>query len=226
MQPAHPSSACASPVPSLLAPSVALLRGFEFAPEPEFDATPALGTAVTPRPDRARSAVEGVQARQGFRIGLLNLMIRYEDGSELTELPQVHRLPNAPHWFAGMANLHGMLIPVFDLARHFGIERAAKTKPMLLVLAHGADAAGIVVDGLPQRLRFSAAEHADTATVPKVLEAFVQSAALIDERLWFDLDVRALLSALEQSLGAPQSPRCSIPLSPPPRPATGSSGLI
>jgi twitching motility protein PilI len=191
---------------TLLAPTEALLRGFEFAPAPEpaSDAAAHAGDAAADRPVRPGAAVEGVQARQGFCIGSLNLMIRYEDGSELTELPQVHRLPNAPGWFAGMANLHGMLIPVFDLARRFGIERAARAKPMLLVLAHGADAAGVIVDGLPQRLRFGADEHADTATVPEVLEAYVQRAALIDHRLWFDLDARALLGALEKSLGAPQ----------------------
>ncbi len=207
MQAAQPSGARASLAPALLAPSVALLRGFEFAAESELElelyAAPVAGAAA-PGMERVRMAVDGVQTRQGFRLGSLNLMIRYEDGSELTELPQVHRLPNAPHWFAGMANLHGMLIPVFDLARHFGIERAAGAKPMLLVLAHGADAAGVVVDGLPQRLRFGAEQHADTATVPEVLDAFVQRAALIDDRLWFDLDVRALLGALEKALGAPQ----------------------
>src|ERR1035437_4012618 len=53
------------------------------------------------------------ESRQGFRIGELCLMIRYEDASELSEMPDIHRLPNAPDWFYGMANLHGKLIPVF-----------------------------------------------------------------------------------------------------------------
>jgi twitching motility protein PilI len=197
------------PAHALLKPTEALLRGFEFAlePEPHADAQSTAdraSDAPAMRALRATEALQGTQARQGFCIGSLNLMIRYEDGSELTELPQVHRLPNAPHWFAGMANLHGVLIPVFDLARQFGIQRTAKTKTMLLVLGHGADAAGVTVDGLPQRLRFGAEQHADTATVPEILEPYVQRAALIDNRLWFDLDVRALLGALEKSLGAPQ----------------------
>jgi twitching motility protein PilI len=209
MQASHSPGVPRAPALSMLAPTEALLRGFEFAIEPELeaDAAPGAGGFAAARPEvvlRAREALHGTQARQGFRLGSLNLMIRYEDGSELTEMPQVHRLPNAPYWFAGMANLHGMLIPVFDLARHFGIERAASTKTMLLVLAHGAEAAGVIVDGLPQRLRFGAEHHADTATVPQAVEAYVQRAALIDDRLWFDLDVRALLGALEKSLGAPQ----------------------
>jgi twitching motility protein PilI len=190
--------------PALLAPTEALLRGFEFASSADADASAGAIPSAVGRSHRVREGVEGPQSRQGFRIGSLNLMIRYEDGSELTELPQLHRLPNAPHWFSGMANLHGMLVPVFDLARHFGIERAAAGKPMLLVLAHGADAAGVVIDGLPQRLRYSSEQLADNATVAQALEAFVPRAVLIGEQLWFDLDTRALLGALEQSLRAPQ----------------------
>jgi twitching motility protein PilI len=180
----------------LLSPTEALSRGFDFAPIGE--AVPAT-RAVAPR-----AAVDGLQARQGFCIGSLNLMIPYAEGSELTDMPIVHRLPNAPHWFTGMANLHGMLVPVFDLASQFGIERERPPKPMLLVLAHGPDAAGVVIDRLPQRLKFSDEHVADNATVPDAIASVVTRAALIDGALWFDLDCRALLALLEQSLGAPQ----------------------
>ena len=183
--------------PLLLAPIEALLRGFEFAPPGTHERPAAAGT-------RVRETKDGLQARQGFCIGAFNLMIPYAEGSELTEMLPVHRLPNAPHWFTGMANLHGMLVPVFDLARYFGIERPPPKKPMLLVLAHGADAAGIVIDGLPKRLRWSAEQLADDSTVPESIASVVHCATLIDGQLWFDLDSRALLELLEQSLGASQ----------------------
>ena len=190
--------------PALLAPTEALLRGFDFASEGEveneIDAAPAASVTVTV----ARGTVDGVQARQGFCIGSLRLMIPYAEGSELTDLPPVYRLPNVPRWFIGMANLHGMLVPVFDLARQFGIEHEQPKKPMLLVLAHGADAAGVVIDSLPQRLKFAGEHLADDATVPDAIAPVVLRAALIDDQLWFDLDSRALLALLEQSLGAPQ----------------------
>ena len=191
-------------MPALLTPTVALLRGFDFAPvrendiEIKTDAAPATAIGV------ARSAVDGIQSRQGFCIASLRLMIPYTEGSELTDLPHVYRLPNAPRWFIGMANLHGMLVPVFDLARQFGIEHEQPKKPMLLVLAHGADAAGVVIDSLPQRLKFSDTDLADDATVPEAVAPVVLRAALIDGQLWFDLDSPALLALLEQSLGAPQ----------------------
>ncbi|MCX7257228.1 MAG: chemotaxis protein CheW [Polaromonas sp.] len=176
----------------LLAPTAALLRGFDFSPE---EAAPGSAQA------HAASLREtSAQSRQGFRIGALNLMIGYTDASELAELAPLHRLPRAPHWFLGMSNLHGVLVPVFDLARWLGVERSASAKPMLLVLAHGLDAAGIVIDGLLERLRWSREQLADAALVPDGLAEIAPRAVLLGEQLWFDLEVSALLSQLETEL--------------------------
>jgi twitching motility protein PilI len=140
------------------------------------------------------------EVRQGLAIGELHLMIRYEDGSELTEMPQYFRLPNAPDWFCGIANLHGVLTPVFDLCRYLGMDRLTQAKPMLLVLSHGADAAGIVIDGLPQRLRWTQAEAADAATAPAGLSGCIDRALFVEGKLRFDLNCAALLGALEHAL--------------------------
>jgi twitching motility protein PilI len=185
-------------LPALMTPLAALLRGFEFEPEPLVPAVQAQGRIRTaPARQIATDAI-----RQGFRIGPLNLMVGYADGSELTEMPTAYRLPHAPDWLLGMANLHGMLVPVFDLARHFGLNSAAPAKPMLLVLAHGRDAAGIVIDGLPERLRWRAEQETDSAIVPEALIDVVDRAVLIDDKLWFDLDCNTLLDRLETALTA------------------------
>lgn len=169
----------------MLAPSDALLQGFELAPEVA-----------------AAQAAAELHLRQGFSVGSVNLMLGYEQGSELTELPAMHRLPHAPAWLLGMANLHGALLPVFDLAHLFNVAHREGQRPMLLVLARGADAAGVVIDGLPQRLRFDAHQVVGPDVVPTALAAMVERAVLIDGRLWFDLDCAALLAVLENSLGA------------------------
>ena len=175
-----------------LSPTQALTRGFVL-PAPQL--LPA-GAA----PGGAAAAGTAMQSRQGFRIGALCLMVRYEYGSELTEMPAVHRLPNAPHWFCGIANLHGMLVPVIELSRYIGAAPGVQAKRMLLVLGHGTDAAGVVIDGLPERLRWSTSQLADAATAPPELADVVQHAVFIGEQLWFDLDLAALLHRLEQSL--------------------------
>lgn len=161
-----------------------LQRGFELAP------VPAGTTAVA-----SRAAVQ----RQSFRMAGLQWLLRYEQGNELCELPTVHRLPNAPGWFAGTANLHGVLVPVFDLAPWLG--GAPAERPMLLVVGHGADATGLVIDGLPRRLSLADAEPAGLASVPQRVAAAVPHAWLADDRLHFELDATALCDVLERSLG-------------------------
>lgn len=180
---------------SMLSPIEALSQGFEF----EKQAGIAAGTAIT---TVAAKATGGPQQREGFRIGDLGLMIRYEDGSELIDIPQVYALPNAPDWFPGVANLHGTLVPVFDLAQYFGVHHAPDAKRMLLVLAHGADAAGVVIDGLPLRLRFDSSEKADDAPIPTALEGCVAQTYWADERTWMDLQVNALLNKLTDELAS------------------------
>lgn len=184
----------------LLSPTAALLRGFDFSPD---EAAPAQehSAALAHRPSHASATSESVQqSRQGFRIGALNLMIGYTDASELADPPPLHRLPGAPHWFLGMSNLHGVLVPVFDLARWLGIERNASAKPMLLVLAHGLNAAGILVDGLLERLRWGREQLADADLVPDGLTEIAPCAVLLGEQLWLDLEVSALLNQLENEL--------------------------
>jgi purine-binding chemotaxis protein CheW len=188
------------------AKGIILPAGLPLTPTQALSGAFVLGPALTAQ-HAARRASPGASARdgaeqfrQGFRIGDLCLMVRYQDGSELTEMPPVYRLPNAPDWFCGIANLHGMLTPVFDLSRYLGVAPDPRAKRMLLVLSHGADAGGVVIDGLPERLRWSDAQVSDAATAPARLAGAVQRAVLIGERLHFDLDCASLLQTLERSL--------------------------
>ena len=176
---------------ALLAPIEALTRGFVL-PDQEEASSSLVAPHVLARPE----------LRQGFRLGDLALMIRYEDGSSLTDLPATRRLPNSPAWFVGMANLNGTLIPVFDLAHYLGVDATAAVKPMLLVLGHGEDAAGIVIDGLPQRLRPSPDDRLADAPTPTALAGCVGATCWAAERLWTDLHVDALLQRLSDELAA------------------------
>jgi len=193
MQDAMSDTAVSESMP-MLKPTEALQRGFEL--ESRMDGATTAPTLP------AQNAQQGLQLREGFRIGYLGLMIRYEKGSELIDLPQVFALPNAPGWFSGIANLHGTLIPVFDLARYLDVEHLPAAKPMLLVLGHGIEAAGVVIDGMPVRLRFDAADRAEGAPIPMALDGCVTDTYWAGEQTWMDLHVDALLNRLIDELAA------------------------
>lgn len=180
-----------------LAPTQALLRGFTFF---ESGATPDQNNGAGAMRLASHTTSIAMQTRLGFRVGPFNLMIGYADSSELTEMPDIYRIPNAPAWFLGMANLHGILTPVFDLSRYLEVERDNTSKQMLLVLSHGAEAAGVVIDGTPERLRWSAADLVDIAAAPSRLAPHLRAACTVGEGLYFDLECDALLNALEHAL--------------------------
>lgn len=156
------------------------------------------------------AVADDTQSRQGVRIGDVGVMLTYEDSSELTDLPELYYLPNAPVWVKGLANLHGNLVPVFDVAQYLGVQcgdqaaglghAVGANKPMLLVLGHGADAAGIVIEGIPQRLVPMPQQQTDTDTAPALLMPHIQGAYFINEQLWFDLNCSSLLDMLEQAM--------------------------
>lgn len=145
---------------------------------------------------------QDVEKRQGFFVGNVGLMINYIDGSQLVEMPDVYQLPSAPNWFKGVANINGNIIPVFDLVEYFGFSRTTLKKPMLLVLSHDANATGVIIDGLPNRLEWSGEQEVERNNAPDLLIEHIHTACMIDESLWFDLDVNSLCDALENGLAA------------------------
>lgn len=184
MQPAVPEP--------LLAPTAALLRSFEID-EP-------LAAARGGAPAAGGATAGQLLLREGFRVGPLHLAIRYEDGNELTDLPAVHALPRAPAWFRGMANLHGSLVPVFDAATLFGVAANGGAKRMLLVVGHDEGKAGLVIDGLPVRLKLRTEDRLQDAAVPAPLAGCVNAAYWSGDDEWMDLDTAGLLDRLEQEL--------------------------
>jgi chemotaxis signal transduction protein len=179
----------------LLEPTVALLRGFVLD-EPAQAIVPSLPATL------AANDADGAATllREGFRIGSLWLAIRYEEGNELTDMPPVFPLPRAPSWFRGMANLHGTLVPVFDTAALFGAAHATGAKPMLLVLGHGDEKAGLVIDGLPVRLRLAIDDRIDDPAAPEALAGCVDHAYWSEGEDWMELRAGALLDRLAGEL--------------------------
>lgn len=150
----------------------------------------------------------GAAQRQGFFLGDVGVMVSYGDGSELTDMPPLYYLPNAPRWFLGMANLHGNMVPVFDLVEYLCIDQInseqekQEDKRMLLVLSHGSDAAGVIVHGIPQRLYIMQEQNISPDVAPNLLLPHISNAYLIDSTVWFDLEVESLLAALEGAMRA------------------------
>jgi chemotaxis signal transduction protein len=134
--------------------------------------------------------------RQAFRIGHMHLLAPFATASELVEMPNVFPLPRMPANLLGLVNLHGRIVPLFDLAPLFQTEHLPREKRMLLVIGHGDAAAGIVIDGLPRRMVF----QPENEIVPPAL-TFAAAAAVVatysqGDDAWFEFNYVQLLDQL------------------------------
>jgi len=134
--------------------------------------------------------------RQAFRIGHMRLLAPFATASELVEMPNVYPLPRMPANLLGLVNLHGRIVPLFDLAPLFETQHLPREKRMLLVMGHGDAAAGIVIDGLPRRMVFQPENEILTpalsaAATPSVVATYVQGSDA-----WFEFNYAQLLDQL------------------------------
>ena len=134
--------------------------------------------------------------RQAFRIGHMHLLAPFDTASELTEMPNVYPLPRMPDNLLGLVNLHGRIVPLFDLAAMFETQHMPREKRMLLVIGHGNDAAGIVIDGLPRRMVFAPDSRILPPALPEGPAAAVVATYLAGNDAWFEFDYAQLLDQL------------------------------
>jgi chemotaxis signal transduction protein len=152
---------------------------------------PELAALVTPPAAAVENPDEIV--RQAFRIGHMRLLAPFATASELTEMPNVYPLPRAPDNLLGLVNLHGRILPLFDLATLFETEHLPREKRMLLVIGHGDAAAGIVIDGLPRRMVFTPGAQIIPPQLPPAAAGAVLATYLAGKDAWFELDYEQLL---------------------------------
>ncbi len=173
------------PPTELVPPSVAL--GTEFV-LPAAEAGPAATTTVE---------------RLAFRVGPLGLLCVPEAGREVVPPPAASRLPHLPAWLPGVANVRGLLLPIVDLAAALGVERDAGLRPYLLIAGAGADALGLLVDGLPVPRSFETEERMNGIPPhPELLQGHVHGAYARDGQVWLDVDVQGFFQTLGERIAA------------------------
>ena len=151
-----------------------------------------LAALVAPRAEERPSDI----VRQAFRIGHMRLIAPFDTASELTEMPNVYPLPRMPDNLLGLVNLHGRIVPLFDLAALFETEHMPREKRMLLVMGHGNNAAGIVIDGLPRRMAFAPEALMVPPALPAGAAGAVRAAYAAGNDTWFEFDYAQLLDQL------------------------------
>jgi purine-binding chemotaxis protein CheW len=123
-----------------------------------------------------------------LRVGSERYALPIESVREVAELGELSAVPGAGHMVLGVRNLHGQLLPVFDLARVLAIA-ADPSRSRIVVTEHNGHLAGLAVD-----------EVTDVEALPgddQETEADHLSGAVLDDgQLVGIIDVHRLFGAL------------------------------
>lgn len=140
------------------------------------------------------------EARYGYDLGGVNLLFDPTHGAQLLDLPPICPLPNAARWFAGLANVQGSLVPVFDVGATIGEPVTQFDDCRLLVLGQGTRRAGILVNSMPAKVILDVnLGHEPRAVPPPPLGPAVVAEYRYHGKDWLDLDYTGLFSELSRS---------------------------
>jgi len=126
----------------------------------------------------------------GFGIGHYHFMVKASCFCEVFVETAIAPVPNAPESLAGLCNIRGVLIPVYQI--HSALKLQLPKKPIIFVIGKGEAAIGILIDSLPVSLSLSVHQH---ETLVKQDNKLLQQ--LIEERYFANSNHWLLLKGAE-----------------------------
>ncbi len=147
---------------------------------------------------------ESESRRHGFFVGEIGILLPTNLNCEVTENLQVCKLPKTPHWFTGMTNLRGNIVPIFDLGILFKLptvsidSRVNASEKKQIFLEVDNSWVGFSSDGLPTRIMLNGSHLLETIPpAPTELEPFI-TRCYRHPNVWFDLNMKDLLTWIKE----------------------------
>jgi len=143
------------------------------------------------------TAVNQVDEKQLVVFDLADETYGVDIGSvrEIIRIQEITKVPRTPDYVEGVINLRGKVIPVIDLRKKFGFEKAEVTKDTRIVVVdiNGADI-GVVVDAVTEVLRLSSdAVEPPTGVITTAESDYLLGIAKLESRLIILLDLQKAL---------------------------------
>ena len=124
---------------------------------------------------------------------------------EIIRTMEITKVPKAPAFVEGVINLRGLVIPIIDLRRSFGLaEKAGDSDTRIIVIEINGMSVGFVVDSVSEVLRIPANTVEPAPPVVAGVDSdYISGVGKLEDRLLILLDLDMLLSADDlESLGA------------------------
>ena len=120
----------------------------------------------------------------GFVIGQYHFIVHATCFCEVFVDTPIAALPNAPECLAGLSNIRGILMPVYQL--HSALKFTLPKRVTIFCIGKGDAAIGILVDELPSSLSLST-HHCKAKIECKdaLLQPLIKASYFFNQREWF-----------------------------------------
>ena len=133
-----------------------------------------------------------VQRRYGIEIAGLNLLLPQGVSAELLHDQSITRIVLAPPVLRGVANVRGVLMPVFDFSQL--ISNSSSKAQQVLMLGQFPNALGLLVNGFP--LPVTDLQPLETMVLPEILRPYFSAAWQQQGKNWCEIDILGLFRDL------------------------------
>jgi purine-binding chemotaxis protein CheW len=157
----------------------------------EFPSLQPQPTAIQPTGPAVRVCLISL-AGELFAIDLRNVR-------EVFEVDRITPVPAMPQALAGVANLRGTVVPIVDLRAMLGLSQTGSL-PFAVVIRHGGQQVGILVDRVPEirTVQMDEILPAPSGGANR-LKPFVSAVLRVEERIGGVVEVPTLLAYVETS---------------------------
>lgn len=151
-------------------------------------------------PRRPEEANRSGQKFLTFQLGDAQYGVEIEGVQEIKGFAPVTPLPNSPVHVRGVLNLRGVIVPVVDLRRRFGMDAIEYTKrnAIIVLVTHGR-LAGLLVDDVCDVIDVPDGGLHPPPAGAGVAGGFVRGLARIGESLMIQVDVEKVVSMSDEN---------------------------
>lgn len=138
----------------------------------------------------------------GYKVAGLGLLLPEGVVGEVFDDLPLCRLPNTRDWLVGMASQRGNVVPVFDLARVFGLslDQSPKQRKYFLI-GQGEQTIGILIDEMPSRIFLDNKDQlSNMPPMPSELQAFATASYKQNDQVWFNWDVDSFFLSIGEQI--------------------------
>lgn len=134
-----------------------------------------------------------------FSLGKGSYGIPIENVFEIKKMEEITVVPKAPKFIEGVINLRGNVVPVVDLRKRFGMDKAEVTKKTKIIIVDVKKRQfGLIVDAVAEVVTLSNDQiEPSLPTVSGLKAEFINGIGKLNDKLIIILDISRILQSSE-----------------------------